>query len=835
MQNMGVQEKTKEELIKDLQALQREHDALKGSYERDVNERMKVEKELLIEQQRLTNTLEGTNVGTWEWNVQTGETVFNERWADMIGYTLNEISPVSIETWKKYSHPDDLEKCFKILEKHFKGELSYYETELRMQHKNGSWIWMLDRGKVFSWTNDGKPLMMMGTHQDITTRKQAEEALKESESRFKKLSSFTLEGIVIHNNAVAIDVNLSLVKMLGYETDEIIGMNLFKLIHPDFHETAKENLKKQVAAPYQIIVIRKDGSTFYAEIEARNISYDDENFRVVCVRDITERKQTEKELQIKNRISNSFIYSKHEDFYKEVLDIFREFFVSEYGFFGYINDQGDLVAKSMTKDVWDQCQIEGKSIVFPRDRWGGLWGNALKEKKTLYQNGNLQFPGGHVQLQNAIAAPLLIDKKLIGQIALGNKESGFNENDKQSINNLCDYIAPLLHSKLKEDKYRQDLLISKEKAEESDRLKSAFLANMSHEIRTPMNGILGFAELLKNPALNDNKQQQYISIIEKSGTRMLSIINDIIDISKIEAGLMKLDVKETNINEQIEYIYTFFKPEVEARGMKLMFKTHLSAQEATIKTDREKVYAILANLVKNAIKYSKEGTIKIGYKKEGGNLEFYVKDTGIGIPKERQQSIFERFIQAGTDDKMAPEGAGLGLSITKAYLEMLGGKIWVESEEGIGSTFYFTLPYLNEPIKEGADQQLNTSDKTDSVRKLKILIAEDDEVSELLLEENLVAVGKEILTAKTGSDAVELCRNNPDLDLVLMDIQMPEMGGYEATSKIREFNKEVVIIAQTAYGLSGDREKAIEAGCNDYISKPIIMAELLALIQKYSG
>ena len=376
---------------------------------------------------------------------------------------------------------------------------------------------------------------------------------------------------------------------------------------------------------------------------------------------------------------------------------------------------------------------------------------------------------------------------------------------------------------------------AKEKAEESDRLKSAFLANMSHEIRTPMNGILGFAELLKNPELNDNKQQEFISIIQKSGARMLSIINDIIDISKIEAGLMKLDVEETNINEQIEYIYTFFKPEVEAKGMKLMFKTTLSAQEATIKTDREKVYAILTNLVKNAIKYSKEGTIEVGYKKEGENLEFYVKDTGTGIPKERQQSIFERFIQADTEDKMAPEGAGLGLSITKAYLEMLGGKIWVESEEGIGSTFYFTLPYITEPIKETADQQLDASDKIDPARKLKILIGEDDETSELLLKEKLATIGKEVLIAKTGADAVESCRNNPDIDLILMDIRMPEMGGYEATRKIREFNKEVVIIAQTAYGLSGDREKAIEAGCNDYISKPIGIAELLALIQKYFG
>jgi len=379
----------------------------------------------------------------------------------------------------------------------------------------------------------------------------------------------------------------------------------------------------------------------------------------------------------------------------------------------------------------------------------------------------------------------------------------------------------------------QELIIAKDQAEESDRLKSAFLANMSHEIRTPMNGILGFAELLKKPDLTGDEQQDYIRIIEKSGARMLNIINDIVDISKIEAGLMKLDMKESNINEQIEYIYTFFKPEVEAKGMKLSSNTHLPALEATITTDPEKVYAILTNLVKNAIKYTNRGSIEFGYFRKGNYLEFYVKDTGIGIPKDRQDVIFERFIQADITDKMARQGAGLGLSITRAYVEMLGGKIRVESVEGSGSTFYFTLPYIAHPLNEVASQQFATSDKNHQIRKLKILIAEDDEVSELLLDNSVKMFGKEILKARTGIEALEVCKRNPDTDLVLMDIQMPEMNGYEVTRIIRKFNKEVIIIAQTAYGQSGDREKAIEAGCNDYIAKPIKKDELMGLIQKY--
>ncbi len=381
----------------------------------------------------------------------------------------------------------------------------------------------------------------------------------------------------------------------------------------------------------------------------------------------------------------------------------------------------------------------------------------------------------------------------------------------------------------------RELLKAKEHAEESDRLKSAFLANMSHEIRTPMNGILGFSELLKEPGLSGETQQDYIRIIEKSGTRMLNIINDIVDISRIEAGLMKIKMQESNINEQMQYIYTFFKPEVDAKGMKLSINIPLPTEDANITTDREKVYAILTNLVKNAIKYSYEGTIELGYVKRDNNLEFYVKDTGIGIAHDKQDVIFERFIQADTPKEWARQGAGLGLSITKAYLEMLGGKIWVESQEGVGSTFYFTLPYNAVAAKETVVQKSGPSDKTDKVGKLKILIAEDDKISEKLIDLSLKMFAKEILSAKNGVEAIEACQKNPDIDLVMMDSQMPGMGGYEATRQIRSFNKEVVIIAQTAYGLSGDREKAIEAGCNDYIAKPINKAELLLLIQKYFG
>lgn len=384
-----------------------------------------------------------------------------------------------------------------------------------------------------------------------------------------------------------------------------------------------------------------------------------------------------------------------------------------------------------------------------------------------------------------------------------------------------------------------ELLKAKNQAEESDRLKSAFLANMSHEIRTPMNGILGFANLLKKPNLTGKEQQEFINIIERSGARMLNIINDIICISKVESGQMEILISESNINDQIEYIYAFFKSEVEVKGMKFRFNNGLPLKEALINTDREKVYAILMNLVKNAIKYSDKGTIEFGYSvadtlNENSMLIFYVKDTGIGIPKEKQKAIFDRFVQADNSDNRAFQGAGLGLSISKAYVEMLGGNIWVESEVGQGSTFYFTIPYDANIKEKNRIEAVALSGETETLkRRLKILIADDDEISGKLIRLIVDRFDSEFLTAENGAEAVKICRNNPDLDLVLMDMKMPEMDGYEATRKIRQFNTDVIIIAQTAYALDSDNIKVMASGCNDYISKPIDRNQLLTVLKKY--
>ncbi|MBN1819570.1 MAG: response regulator [Prolixibacteraceae bacterium] len=407
------------------------------------------------------------------------------------------------------------------------------------------------------------------------------------------------------------------------------------------------------------------------------------------------------------------------------------------------------------------------------------------------------------------------------------------------ISNIDEKCLVTLVDITKRKHAENELIKAKEKAEEGDRLKSAFLANMSHEIRTPMNGILGFTELLKTLKLKAEEQQDYIGIIEKSGARMLNIINDIISISKIESQKIEVSVSETNINEQVEYIYHFFKLEAEQKKLHLSFKNELPSDKAFIRTDREKVYAVLTNLVKNAIKFTQTGSIELGYKVKGEILEFFVKDSGPGIPAAQKKIIFERFRQGSEALNRNYEGAGLGLSISKAYVEMLGGKIWVKDNihkngNPSGSAFFFTIPVRPKKktnhVNQIAPPDPSTNNKS---RKLKILIVEDDETSEILLMKMLEGLSENFLIAVTGVDAIKVCRKNPDIDLVLMDINMPAMDGYEATRKIREFNKQVVIIAQTAYAMPGDREKAIEAGCNNHISKPLKRVDLRKMINSY--
>ncbi len=377
----------------------------------------------------------------------------------------------------------------------------------------------------------------------------------------------------------------------------------------------------------------------------------------------------------------------------------------------------------------------------------------------------------------------------------------------------------------KELEIKKELIETKENAEESDRLKSAFLANMSHEIRTPMNGILGFTNLLQDSDFTGEEKDEFINIIKQRGDRLLNTVNDLIDISMIESGQINIEKAELNVSTQIESLYSFFKPEAEEKGLQLEFNTKSENKDLVIETDETKFASILTNLIKNAIKFSIEEIVQIEYEclegRNKGHAKFSVKDQGIGIAHDKLNRIFNRFEQEDITATKGYDGSGIGLSITKAYVEALGGQIWVESEKSKGSNFQFTLP-LNSKIQTKSIIDFESYNEEQPVKNgIKILIAEDEEEISKYLSIILKGISSEIILAKNGAKALEIFITQGDIDLILMDISMPVMDGYEATRRIQEIDSNIPIIAQTAFALSNDEDKMLASGFDNYISKPI--------------
>ncbi len=376
-----------------------------------------------------------------------------------------------------------------------------------------------------------------------------------------------------------------------------------------------------------------------------------------------------------------------------------------------------------------------------------------------------------------------------------------------------------------------ELLAAKEKAEESDRLKTAFLNNISHEIRTPMNAIVGFAALLSEPDADELARKSYIDIIMQSSNHLLEIISDIVDISNIDAKLAKSVEREVNIKATLKILYDQFLPRSAEKNLKLLIEYGLPDQDLLIHTDSTKLTQVLSNLVNNALKFTDTGSVKIGVRQTDECLEFRVTDTGIGISPQHHSKIFNRFYQVQNSTTRMYEGTGLGLSISKANVELIGGRIWLDSYPGKGSTFYFTIPYKKlSPLSLPKTQTFMPDDHIFPEKK-KILVAEDIESNFKLIKYFLSRSNVDIIQATNGKEAVEICLSDRDIDMVLMDIKMPVMDGFTAVRLIRNAKLTIPIIAQTAY--SDDRDSAIAVGCNGFISKPFDKKSLLKVMSDY--
>ena len=685
---------------------------------------------------------------------------------------------------------------------------------------------------------------ILGISRDISSRLKSEEALRESEEKFRSLTETSPLAIMLYSDDEWIYANSAAQILCGYSEKELIKMHFWDFVAPEFKEMIKNTRVKRQKnvlknTEFEFKIITKLGEEKWVRLYGNNVKYRGKNAGLITVKDITDKKIIEQtqnsileisKLSLQNITLSEFLKNIHFQL-NTIIDA-SNFFIALYSkekdaySFPYYVDETDScnpnMFYSLPGSLSDFVRRSGEAQLIDHKRENEL---RKSQEVTLYSNPSKIWLGAPIRNPN--------NKEVIAVLVVQDYHSAtaFNQRDLRTLKIIANNIGLFMERFTNLSKLR----IAKEKAEESDRLKSAFLANMSHEIRTPMNGIIGFSELLKGADLESKDSQKYLSIIQGAGNRLLNLINNLIDISKIESGQIETHPKEVDVKTQLMDILDFFKPEAAAKNLELSLNIILPEMAYRIVIDYDLSYAILINLVKNAIKYTDKGSIEFGCRRHSDKeLLFYVKDTGIGIPDDRKHAIFDRFVQADIADQEAREGAGLGLAITKAYVELLGGKIWIEDIAEVGTIFKYVLPFISVEDKE-INERNNRKTNINQMKKLNILIVEDQEASDLLLTIPLERQGHQLFHAADGRAAILLCREHPEIDLILMDIKMPNMDGYEATRQIRIFNKEVIIISQTAYALAGDREKSINAGCNEYLTKPIDMEKLRSLVEKYFG
>lgn len=643
-------------------------------------------------------------------------------------------------------------------------------------------------------------------------------------------------------------------KHFGYNAHEVIGESINILLPSSFAEIDTQHSNnflnvrqttRHLNTEGELFGRRKDGTIFPCEATIAKTVYGDQTIMVAVLRDLNKRRQ-----EIEK-------YRKKNEYLENLVDYANAPIIAwnlQYEIIQFNKAFETLTGRSEKYAI-------GKSleIIFPL----ASRKNSMELIRKTLDGGRLEafeidilHVGGSVQtlLWNSATIMSPDRKTAVGTIAQGmnitkrkqaeaevlrlieSLEQDINENiqkieeKEKFVKKLVlenEELANLIEEK---DKRIAELNFAREIAEESDELKTAFLQNISHKIRTPLNGIIGFSELLNREDLSADEIEEFTALIGQSGRRLIDIVDNVLDISKIQTGQIKVEKKPILLNLLFSYLLTFFDPFAKDKNINL--NCHVQdAENETLFSDETKLNQILMNLISNAIKFTRSGDIDFGYEIKDDSVLFYVKDTGLGIPKELYEKIFDQFVQTKDNFGDDYEGAGLGLSIAKGLVELLGGKIWVESEVNKGSIFYFTLP--NTPAAVSSQPEIQSSKIPGKRPNRIILIAEDDWISFQYLRTVLEKSDITVIHAETGEQAVDFVRNTSDIDLILMDIKMPGMDGIEASKIIKRLRPDLPIIAQTAYAYGDEKNKISSTGCDEYLAKPLDYAKLKELLKMY--
>lgn len=721
---------------------------------------------------------------------------------DILGYSPQELMGFSPSQLVSLVHPEDRMSYYDAFRQRLEEHIKKIRREFRMMHKNGQvrWVEMFGTSIQYEGNLATQTLMV-----DITERKYAEAEVARSGEKLKQLFDTIRDGMFMHplfDGGIAGNlemVNRSVSEIVGYSEQELMRMSPAALYSPvfpavdisremSFHSHSSSHL-------FEAIMKHKNGSRIPVEVSTAAIDICGRISVVSTVRDITSRKRSYEELRkIRTALHQSPTVVVMTNARAEI---------------EYVNPRFMELTGYTCEEVSRKNPRFLQSGLMPAETYRDLWATLTAGKVWRGEFLNRK-KNRDLYWENTVITPIRDEQ---GQIT--------------------NYVA------VKEDITEQkrlwgELIAAKEKAEESDRLKTSFLANMSHEIRTPMNGILGFSELLRDPCLSGEKKDEYIELIHQSGRRMLSIINDLIDISRIEAGEITTHLAAVDLHQVFSGLQAFFEDQALAKGLYLHYMGEPELFEPPITTDKTRLVQILTNLIQNALKYTQSGGIEFGYSRHDDVLVFFVKDSGIGIPDHLQERVFDRFRKGGVGWTGDMDGVGLGLSISKSLVEKLGGSIRLESTPGQGSLFSFTLPYqpagqesINEIMQTGHGNRKFS-------KRVCILIAEDDAVNRILLEKVLESSGIQVVTAVDGQDAVDRVYENNSVNLILMDIRMPRMSGYDALIRIKSFRPDLPVIAHTAFASLEDRKEALFAGFDDYLTKPVDLDKLFTLIHKFT-